>query len=77
MKCRLDCRYSSQNIFNAKNLNPHKKLISLLNVPICTQGMQQLGGQKPVLSLSLDIIGIQIIDFSAHVTLKFDDLEKQ
>ena len=41
IKCRLDCRYSLQNIFNAKNFNPHKKLISLLNVPICTQGMRQ------------------------------------
>ena len=30
-----------KNIFNAKNFNPHKKLISLLNVPICTQGMQR------------------------------------
>ena len=33
--------YSTQNIFNAKNFNPHKKPISLLNVPICTQGMQR------------------------------------
>ena len=33
--------YSPQNIFNAKNFDPHKKLISLLNVPICTQGMQR------------------------------------
>ena len=41
IKCRLDCRYSPQNIFNAKNFNPHKKSISLLNVPICTQGMQR------------------------------------
>ena len=40
IKCRLDCRYSPQNIFDAKNFNPHKKPISLLNVPICTQGMQ-------------------------------------
>ena len=40
-KCRLDCRYSRQNIFNAKNFSPHKKPISLLNVPICTQGMQR------------------------------------
>ena len=37
----LDCSYSPQNIFNAKNFNPHKKPISLLNVPICTQGMQR------------------------------------
>ena len=28
-------------MFNAKIFNPHKKLISLLNVPICTQGMQR------------------------------------
>ena len=41
IKCRLDCRYSSQNIFNAKNFNPHKKPISFLNVPIYTQGMQR------------------------------------
>ena len=41
IRCRLDCRYSPQNIFNAKNFNPHKKLISLLNVPICTQGLQR------------------------------------
>ena len=41
IKCRLDCRYSPQNIFNAKNFNPHKNLIFLLNVPICTQGMQR------------------------------------
>ena len=41
IKCRLDCRYSPQNIFNAKNFNPHKRPISLLNVPICTQGMQR------------------------------------
>ena len=41
IKCRLDCRYSPQNIFNAKNFNPHNKPISLLNVPICTQGMQR------------------------------------
>ena len=40
INCRLHCRYSPQNIFNAKNFNPHKKPISLLNVPICTQGMQ-------------------------------------
>ena len=40
-KCRHDCRYSPQNIFNATNFNPHKKPISLLNVPICTQGMQR------------------------------------
>ena len=30
-----------QNIFNAKNFNPHNKPISLLNVPICTQCMQR------------------------------------
>ena len=41
IKCRLDCRYSPQNILNAKNFNPHKNPISLLNVPICTQGMQR------------------------------------
>ena len=41
IKCRLVCRYSPQNIFNAKNFNPHKKPISLLNLPICTQGMQR------------------------------------
>ena len=41
IKCRLDCRYSPRNIFNAKNFNPHNKPISLLNVPICTQGMQR------------------------------------
>ena len=41
IKCRLDCRYSPQNIFNAKNFNPHKKPISLLDVPVCTQGMQR------------------------------------
>ena len=28
-------------MFNANNFNPHKKPISLLNVPSCTQGMQQ------------------------------------
>ena len=39
--CRLDCRYSPQNIFNAKKFNPRKKSTSLLNVPICTQGMQR------------------------------------
>ena len=39
--CRLDCRYSPQNIFNAKKFNPHKKSTSLLNVPICTHGMQR------------------------------------
>ena len=33
--------YSPQNIFNANNFNQHKKPISLLNVPICTQGMQR------------------------------------
>ena len=32
---------SHKNIFDEKNFNPHKKPISLLNVPICTQGMQQ------------------------------------
>ena len=41
IKCRLDYRYSPQNIFNVKNFNPHKNPISLLNVPICTQGMQR------------------------------------
>ena len=40
IKCRLHCRHSPKNIFNAKNFNPHKKPIFLLNVPICTQGMQ-------------------------------------
>ena len=55
IKCRLDCRYSPQNIFNAKNFNPHKKPISLLNVPICTQGMQRTWWAE-VLSLSLDLI---------------------
>ena len=44
--CRLDCRYSPQNIFNAKNFNPHKKPISLLNVPICTQSMQRTWWQE-------------------------------
>ena len=39
--CILDCRYSPQSIFNAKNFNLHKKPISLFNVPICTQGMQR------------------------------------
>ena len=38
---RLDCRYSPKNIFNAKNFNRQKKPISLLNVPICTQGRQR------------------------------------
>ena len=33
--------YSTQNMSNAKNFNPHKKPISLLNVPISTEGMQQ------------------------------------
>ena len=41
IKYKLDCRYSPQNIFNAKNFNPHKKPISLLNVHICIQGMQR------------------------------------
>ena len=41
IKCRLDCRHSPQNIFNATNFNPHKKSTSLLNVPICAQGMQR------------------------------------
>ena len=41
IKCRLHCRYSPQNIFNANFFNPHKKPIFLLNVPICTQGMQR------------------------------------
>ena len=41
IKCRVDCCYFPQNIFNAKNFNPHKKPTSLLNVPICTQGMQR------------------------------------
>ena len=41
IKCRLDCRYSPQNIFYTKKFNPHKKPISLLNVPICIQGMQR------------------------------------
>ena len=41
IKCRLDCRYSPQNISNAKNFNPHKKPIFMLNVPICTQCMQR------------------------------------
>ena len=41
IKCRLECRYSPQNIFHAKNFNPHKKPMSLLNVPICTQSMQR------------------------------------
>ena len=43
IKYRLDCRYSPQNIFNAKNFFYffNKKPISLLNVPICTQGMQR------------------------------------
>ena len=36
IKCRLDCRYSLQNIFN---VNPHRKPISLLTVPICTHDM--------------------------------------
>ena len=36
-----DCMYSTQNMSNAKNFNPHKKPISLLNVPISTEGMQQ------------------------------------
>ena len=40
IECKLDCRYSPQNIFNTKNFNPHKKPISLLNVPICTHGIQ-------------------------------------
>ena len=53
IKCRLYYRYSPQNIFNAKNFNPHKKPISLLNVPsVCSEP----GGQKPVLSLSQDLI---------------------
>ena len=30
-----------KKIFNANNFNPHKKPISLLNVLICTQGMQR------------------------------------
>ena len=41
IKYRLNCRCSPQNILNAQNFNPHKKPISLLNVPICTQGMQR------------------------------------
>ena len=41
IKSRLDCCYSPQNIFNAKKFNPHKIPISLLNVPICIQGMQR------------------------------------
>ena len=59
IKCRLDYRYSPQNIFNAKNFSPHKKPISLLNVLICTKGMQRTWwpeAVKPVLSLSLDRI---------------------
>ena len=39
--CRLDCRYSPQNVFNAKNFNPHKKTQLFVKVPICTQRMQR------------------------------------
>ena len=56
IKCRLDCRYSPPNIFNAKKINPHKKPISLLNVPICTHGMQRTCLPEADTSLSLDRI---------------------
>ena len=42
--------------FNAKNLNPQKKPISLLNVLICTQGMQRTWWPEAGTILSLDRI---------------------
>ena len=35
-----------QKNIQCKNFDPHKKLISLLNVPICTQGMQRTWWQE-------------------------------
>ena len=41
IKHRLCFIYSSQNIFNAKNFNPHKKPIVLLNMATFSQSMQR------------------------------------
>ena len=41
IKHRLGCQYSSQNIFNSKNFNPHKQPILLLNMPPRSQSMQR------------------------------------
>ena len=66
IKCRLDRRYSPQNIFNAKNFDLHKKPMSLLNVPI-PRVCSEPGGQKPVLSLSLDrILSCKLIPWLLH-----------
>ena len=39
VKHTLGCKYSWQNIFNAKTFNPHKKPIPLLNMATCSQSM--------------------------------------
>ena len=39
---RLDCKYSSHNISNAKNFNPHKKTFPFLNMATFTQRIQRI-----------------------------------
>ena len=41
IKHRPCCKYSSQNIFKANNLNWHKKPILSLNMSSCSQSIQQ------------------------------------
>ena len=41
IKHRLSCKYSSHNIFYAKDFNPHKRPSPLLNMDTCSQSMQR------------------------------------
>ena len=51
--------YSSQNIFNANNFNPHKNLILLLNIwPSTPRICSKSGDHWRVLPLSLDPIEV-------------------
>ena len=66
-------------MFNAKNFNPHKKPISLLNLPICTQGMQRTwwpeAGTIIVTGSYCSIITVtsnECEDISLHPSLNLD-----
>ena len=54
----LGCKYSFQNLINAKNFNSHKSQFLCIIWPPCTQSMHwKLGGQLQVLPLSLSGLG--------------------
>ena len=58
-----------KNIFNANNFNPHKTPISLLNVPICTQGMQRTWWSEAGTIIVTGPLFLMVVLMNSSITL--------